>query len=164
MRTAIRDANWLGRDRALAWARLLAIGSVLAVVGLFVVTRFGTAPDPLGRPLGTDFSSFWTAARLALAGIPVAAWHPAAHGALQHASFPPSAGFKNAYYAFFYPPPFLLLCLPFGALPYGAALALWLVLTGAAYFAAVRRLLPRSWPALTVLIAFPALLINAGQG
>ncbi len=160
----LREARWLDRGRALAWVRVLAVLGALVVLALVVDTRGGTAPDSWGRPLATDFSSFWTAGGLALSGAPEAAWDPVAHAAAQRRSFPARAGYAADYYAFFYPPPFLLLCLPLALLPYGVAAALWLALTGAAYVAAMRAMLPRGWPAALVALAFPAVLLNAEHG
>jgi alpha-1,2-mannosyltransferase len=101
---------------------------------------------------------------LALAGVPGLAWDPVAHAAFQRAHFSPEAGFAGGYYAFFYPPPFLLICLPLGLLPYGAALAVWLLVTGAAYVVAMRGLLPWHWPWALIALGFPGLLLNAEHG
>ena len=161
---ALRDANWLGAGRAKAWARVLALVAVTAALVFIVLTHGGSAPDPWRHPLATDFVSFWTAAKLAAAGTPEAAWNPVAHAAAQHASFAPDAGFEQSYYAFFYPPPFLLICLPLALLPYGAAVAVWLGATGAACLAVVRALLPSRWPAALALLAFPSMLMNAVHG
>ena len=57
--------------------------------------------------VGPDFTSFWSASKLALGGHPEQAWNIQAHGAVQTAYWPDSG-----YAAFFYPPPFLLICLP----------------------------------------------------
>ena len=161
--TALRTAPWLTPARARGWARLLAGATVLAAAAMLLATHGGSRPDPWGRVLGTDFSSFWTAARLALGGRPGAAWG-SAHTEAQHAAFPASAGFDGSNYAFFYPPPFLLLCLPLGLLPYGPALAAWLLATGAAQLAVLRVLLPRAWPATLTMLACPATLLNAAHG
>jgi hypothetical protein len=161
---ALRDAPWLSADRAVAWTRVLALASVLALLASVFLTHGGSTPDPWHRPLAADFVSFWTAAKLALAGTPASAWNPVAHAAAQHASFAPEVGFAATYYAFFYPPPFLLICLPLALLPYGAAVAVWLGATGAACFTVVRALLPKSWPAALVLLAFPAMLMNLAHG
>jgi alpha-1,2-mannosyltransferase len=162
--SALRDAPWLGADRAKAWCVMLAAGAVLAALAFAIMTHGGIRADPWGRPLATDFSSFWSAAKLALAGTPSAAWDTAAHAAMQRSHFTPQAGYTPQYYAFFYPPPFLLICLPLGLLPYGAALAVWLLVTGAAYFAVTRALLPRHWPGALVALSFPGLLLNAEHG
>jgi Glycosyltransferase family 87 len=142
---------------------LIFVAAVL-VLSLVIATRGGTVPDPEGRPLATDFTSFWTAARLALAGAPGAAWDPLAHTAMERARFSPASGYTADYYAFFYPPPFLLICLPLGLLPYGVALLVWLGLTGTAYFVMVQALLPRSWPTALAALSFPAVLLNAEHG
>ncbi len=161
--TALRTAPWLTPARARGWARLFAGATGLAAAAMLLATHGGSRPDPWGRVLGTDFSSFWTAARLALDGHPGAAWG-SAHAQAQHAAFPASAGFDGSTYAFFYPPPFLLLCLPLGLLAYGPALAAWLLATGAAQLAVLRALLPRAWPATLAMLAYPATLLNAAHG
>lgn len=108
--------------------------------------------------------NFWTAAKLALQGAPESAWDPVTHAAVQQKYFAPNAGYTADYYAFFYPPPFLLILLPLALLSYNAALAVWLTATGLAYFAVIRSLLPRTWPAALVALAFPAVLLNIGHG
>jgi glycosyl transferase family 87 len=160
----LREAPWLDQSRALAGARVLAWASMISVSALMLLTHGGTMPDPWGRPLAPDFVSFWAAGRLALAGAPGSAWDPVMHAAAEVASLAPAAGYNNAYYAFFYPPPFLLICLPLALLPYGIAVAMWLATTGAAYIVTIRALLPPRWPALLVAVAFPAALINTAVG
>jgi alpha-1,2-mannosyltransferase len=160
----LREAHWLDADRVLSWARVLAVMSVLGALALVILTHGGGAPDPWQRPLAPDFVSFWTAARLAVGGIPEAAWNPVAQAAAERANFVPVLGYASDYYAFFYPPPFLLICLPFAPLPYGLAVVVWLAMTGVACFAVVRALLPRRWPTVLVFLAFPALWINAWNG
>ena len=162
--STLREAPWLGPRRALAWGWMFAGAAVLACVALMIMTRLGTAPDPIGRPLGTDFSSFWTAGQLALAGDPAAAYRPEAHAAAQHATFSAGEGYASDYYAFFYPPPFLLLCLPLAVLPYGLAVIAWIAATGAGYASVVRSLLPAAWPATMASLAYPAFLLNMGHG
>jgi hypothetical protein len=116
--------------------------------------------DRLGKPLGTDFVSFWTASQPALGGQPAAAYDASAHAAAQRALFSSASG---NYYAFFYPPVFLLLCLPLAMLPYGAALIAWLAGGFLVLVSCLRRLLPQRWAVLPI-VAFPALLVNAGHG
>ena len=154
----LSDADWLTSERARAWCRILAVLSAVAAIAWVSLSRGGL--DPLGQPLGTDFLSFWTASRLTLDGQPAAAYDPATHAAAQHALFPASTA---GYFAFFYPPTFLILCLPLAAIPYLAALGVWLAAGFVALFACVRRLLPQGWSALPV-VAFPAVLVNAGHG
>jgi hypothetical protein len=153
----LRRADWLSPSRARAYLWLIAIGSVLGGLGYVYLSRSGL--DPLGKPLGTDFASFWTASQLALSGPPQLAWSVESHRAAQAAMFGPAAG----YAAFFYPPPYLLICLPLALMPYGAALAAWLTATGAAWVVMARRWLGRENGWLPIL-AFPAVLVNAGHG
>jgi hypothetical protein len=152
----IRDAAPLDGDRARAGARLLA--ALFAAAALAWLAASHGLVDPAGHPIGTDFLSFHAAARLAVAGTPALAWDPAAHAAAEAALVPGVHG----YWAFFYPPPFLLLLLPLGLLPYGGALALWLATTTAAALLALHRLAPRL--GLVALAAAPALWLNAGHG
>ena len=153
----IRAPDWFGAERARAYLLILALLSGIAAALYLALSQ---APlDPLGKALGTDFASFWTASQLALAGSPSAPWDVEAHRAAQASLFGEGAG----YAAFFYPPPYLLVCLPLAVLPYLASLAVWLAVTGAAWMAVVRRWLgvEAGW---LVVVAFPAVLVNAGHG
>ena len=156
----LRDAPWLSADRATAWCRVLAL--VLAAIAVAAVawslTVSGGRLDPLGRPLGTDFLSFYAASDIALGGDPAAAYDMVRHHAAQQRVVGPT----QDYYAFFYPPIYLLLVLPLALLPYFAAVVLWLGLTGLAYWRAIRGLLGRHGPTLAIL-AFPAVFVNAGH-
>lgn len=154
----MRDAAWLHGGRARAWCRTLAVISLIAAVGWVALSHGGV--DRAGRPLGTDFVSFWSASRLALDGQAAAAYDMPAHAAAQRAALP---GAGDDYYAFFYPPVFLLLCLPLALLPYVPALAAWLAAGFAAYLVCIRAILPQHWAVLPAA-AFPAVLVNAGHG
>lgn len=153
----VRDADWLTIDRAQLFARSwLAISLIVAVAGVLLARN---NLDSLGKPIGTDFSSFWTASQLALGGHPADAYNMAQHHLAQNRLFGRDVG----YYAFFYPPMFLLLCLPLAALPYLASLGAWLFATGTAYACVIRRYLGEHGGWIAVL-AFPAVLINVGHG
>jgi len=155
--SALAEARWLTPGRARAYARLL-LALTIALVLLWIATSHGGV-DRAGHPLGTDFLSFWAASDLALAGHPAAIYDPLRHGAREAALFP--AYVAEGYTPFLYPPTYLLVCLPLALLPYFWALAAWLGLTFAAYYRALRALLPGS--ALPIL-AYPAVLVNAGHG
>jgi len=103
-----------------------------------------------------DFIAYWAAAVMALQGNPAGAYDVAAHMAVQNSV----AVFHNRM-PFAYPPPFLLLLIPFGFLPYAFAAALWILTTATAYFAAVRKLLPGS---VWLAGAFPPVLVNGMIG
>ncbi|MDB5448852.1 MAG: hypothetical protein JWQ97_4169 [Phenylobacterium sp.] len=156
---ALRDAAWLDAARARAWSRILLAMMILVAAGWALTSAGGL--DRTGKPLGTDFVSFWAAGRLVDLGAPAAAaYDPLRHGAVEHAAV---QGAWPGYTPFPYPPSFLLVCLPFGLLPYLPALALWVAATGAAFWAAARRWLPAQLGLVPVL-AYPAVLINAANG
>lgn len=149
------DADWMSKARARAYRGVFLVcfpGFFL----LYLVLSHGGL-DLYGRPLGTDFISFWTASQIALSGAPASAYDVATHWAAQKALF----GDGLNYTAFFYPPVFLLLCLPLALLPYFGALALWLVASGAACFAALRALAGRP---MAEFLALPAVWINVVYG
>jgi alpha-1,2-mannosyltransferase len=152
-----REAPVLTADRATAYARVLLV-MFIAVAVVWVALSHGGI-DVKGKPLGTDFLSFWTASKLALAGQPTAPYDMARHFAEQTATFNRDVG----YAAFFYPPPFLLICLPLALLPYSWALLAWLVITGTAYLKVLRAYAGErlGW---VPLLAFPAIWTNIGHG
>ena len=154
---ALRRADWLTGERARAYGWLWLSVSLAIAATWTIASRVGI--DPTGKPLGTDFMSFWSASQLALGGAPAAAWNVAAHHARENAIF----GRDTGYAAFFYPPIFLLICLPLALLPYLASLALWLAATGALYWRMARAWLGERFGVMPIL-AFPAVLTNAGHG
>ncbi|MFT4096269.1 MAG: glycosyltransferase family 87 protein [Rhodoblastus sp.] len=153
----LRDADWLDAPRARAYPRIVAGVVLLALLGL-VLTAHG-AVDSRGEPIGTDFSNFWSASKLALMGDPAAAYDMARQYAVQKQEFGPQTGF----YPFFYPPIYLLICYPLAALPYLTALAIWVVSTAYAYQAVVRRI-GQGVVGLVPVLAFPAVFVSVGHG
>lgn len=153
----LRRADWLTARRARAYGWLLLAVSAAVAAGWVASARGGL--DPTGKPLGTDFMSFWSASQLALQGAPASAWNVAAHHARETAVF----GRDTGYAAFFYPPIFLLVCLPLALAPYLAALAAWLGATGALYWRMARSWLGSRFGVMPIL-AFPAVLTNVGHG
>jgi hypothetical protein len=154
-----RDANWLGPQRARGYLWLLAALNGLTWAILLATSRNGV--DRNGSLIGTDFLSFWTAGRMLVAGTNP--YDAAAHVAAQHQYFTT----PGSYTAFFYPPPFLLICYPLGLLAYFPALALWLVATGAACVAVAREWLRATGVAQSLVLlaaAFPPVLITLTHG
>jgi len=131
---------------------------VAGLVALVATSKAGV--DPFGKPLGTDFVSFWTASRLAIEGHAGAVYEPGAHAGVEQALFP---GGNFGYYAFFYPPPFLLFCLPLGLVSYSAGLILWLSIGLCGFLFCLYRMLPQRWVILAA-IAFPAVWVNIAHG
>jgi len=157
---ALRGGDWLDADRALGYRNILLVLTGLAVGVWALLAALHGGLDPTGKPLGADFPSFYAASRLALAHHVGDIYIPARHWAEQRAVF----GAKVDDSAFFYPPPYLLVCLPLALVPYLPSLGVWLGLSGAAAVAGLsRRLLPDRTAALA-LCAFPAVLSNLGHG
>jgi hypothetical protein len=155
--TWLRDASWLTAERA----RLYLLAYAVCAVALLAETAAILAGWRGGPPADADFLSFQAAARLALAGEPSAAWDRAAHAAAQTAL----QGIPGRYFAFFYPPTFLLICVPLGLLPLLPAFAAWVAATWAGFLAALRGWLPGAgWPALLAAVLSPAAVLNATHG
>ena len=155
--SALRDAPWLTAARATAYARIIFTISLVAAIGWVLLSSHGI--DRVGHPLGTDFTSFWAASHLALQGRPAGVYHPAIHQAAQDAIF---GRRLKGYAAFFYPPPFLLVCLPFALLPYLWSLVVWQAVTGFAWLRVVQALLRQRW--IVPVLAYPAAFMNLGHG
>ncbi|MEO5587398.1 MAG: glycosyltransferase family 87 protein [Novosphingobium sp.] len=156
-----QQAGWLDRTRARGYLVVFALVN-LAALGFLIATSHGGV-DRNGFLLGTDFLSFWTAGQMLHAHPPANVYDAAAHIAAQRAFFAP----KDAYTAFFYPPPFLLFCWTLGFLGYFAALAGWLVATGGVFLLAVRLWLRRTGmapPPIVLFAAFPPVLIAITHG
>jgi hypothetical protein len=149
----------MNRERAVAYSTIFVIAYMATALGWLAFSDNGV--DRLGKAIGTDFTSFWAASRLTLEGRAPDVYHPAVHYQTQQAPF---GGASIGYSAFFYPPVYLLVCLPLALLPYLASLAAWLGLTGYAYWRMIRAYLgAHRWLALPAF-AFPATFINIGHG
>ena len=160
MIAALSQARWFDGARARGYGLILAGMSlvVMLVWGVLALAHGGL--DPMGKPLGADYPSFWAASRLALNGKAAGAYDLATHYAVQTSMF---RGAPIGYSAFFYPPPYLLICLPLALLPYAPSLLLWLGATAAMAKAALQPLL-RDRHALLALIAYPAVMSNLAHG
>ncbi len=161
LRAALRDADWLNAKRVRAWCLILFAVNVLGFA-VWIGLSHGLI-DHAGKPLGTDFMSFYAASKLALTGQAAQAWNPYAHQAAQDAIF----GRQLGYWAFFYPPAYLLVCAPLALMPYGLSLFVWLAGTTTAAVLLSRQWLKQQAAAtigLIPLLAFPALWINIGNG
>src|SRR6201992_438824 len=162
----LRTGEWLTAARLRGYSMILLGICVVATIG-WIALSDGFI-DRNGKPIGTDFSSFYAAGSLALEGHAADAYTPAAHYAREQKLF----GEKTPYYSWNYPPVFLLVAAPLALLPYPLALALFqaagfglYLLVIAAILAPARRRDPvfeRNW--LPVAAAFPAVFINLGHG
>jgi alpha-1,2-mannosyltransferase len=126
---------------------------------LFALSVCGVG-RPDGKPIGIDFVAYWAAARLALQGQWQALYDNTVIEAFERAHVTLSG---PGYLAFYYPPPFLLLCLPLALLPYVAALFVFIGAQAALLWTALRRILPGTEFVLPI-VAFPGFVINAFSG
>ena len=158
---SFRRADWLNAERGRVYSLMGVVAFI--IMALWIWLRFAVlAPGP--EPLGGDFVSFYAASKLALSGHAADAWNPTAHGLAEDGLFRGEHG----YLAFFYPPPYLLLCWPLALLPYGWSAVVWMTGTTALALGTLRaffhQLRPEGAIPLTVMLAFPAVWINIGCG
>ena len=118
-------------------AAILCVGA--ASIVFMLVTAHGPV-DMQGRPLGTDFSSFYSAGTYVLEGNAQAPYDLARQHAREQAIF----GEATPFYSWFYPPFFLFIIAALALLPYGTALMTWQVVTLVLYLLAIRAIVSPS--------------------
>ncbi len=127
-----------------------------AAMALFAAWVVGMRP----LPPALDFDAFWSAARIAWSQSARAAYDNGVIEAFERAHTHLGA---PGYLAFYYPPSFLLLCLPLALLPYAMALAVFEVVQAALLWPALRRIAGVGWGWLPVL-AYPGFAMNVFSG
>ncbi|MBR0657561.1 glycosyltransferase family 87 protein [Plastoroseomonas arctica] len=132
---------------------------ILALIFLGLFVEHLVEGDAVQRG-DRDFLSFYAASRLAWDGLAASVWNRAAHQAAEIAYL----GAQRGYFAFYYPPTYLLTCLPLGALPLFGAYLAWVAAT-VALLAGVLRRAGLGWIGIAVLVISPAgiLTITTGQ-
>lgn len=112
---------------------LLALGTLAMLAVLAAAGRWPLTDG--GQVVITDFATVWAAAVRTLAGAPQLAYDHALHEAFYARLIerPAADGLT-----FGYPPTAFLLFAPFGLLPYGPALLVYLALGAAVWFLALR--------------------------
>src|SRR6185312_1412544 len=156
MLSLLRDAPWLTERRVRAYAAILIAFDLFAIA--WALTGSGIN-DPSGKPIGTDFVSFWTVSTALRHGEAAAIYQPLHLAALEQ----PLTGRGDLFYAWAYPPIALLLVAPLALLPYLWSLAAWLLFGLGVYLQALWRILPRGL-ALAAGLAFPAVFITIAHG
>ena len=162
----LRSGRWLTADRTRAYSLILLALYAIAIVGWIALSDRWV--DRNGKPVGTDFSSFYAAGSLVLEARPADVYNMAAHFAREQQIF----GAATPYYGWLYPPLFLFVATPLALLPYPLALIAWQGATFALYLAVIAAILrqprhqdgaiARVW--LLVAATFPAVFINLGHG
>jgi hypothetical protein len=153
----LREAPWLNQRRLRDYSTMLIVA--YTVVTLWALTGHGIN-DPAGRPVGTDFLSFWTVSSALHHDQTGAIYAPDRLALLERAADP---GSDDNFYAWAYPPIALLLVYPLALLPYLWSLALWLVLGLGLYLSVLWRIIPRPLT-LWAGLAFPPVFVTAGHG
>ena len=155
----LRRADWLTRDRVVAYGGVLFVLELLILVFL-TLWQHGVFVAGVHSP-ASDFASFYAAGKLALAGTPQLAYDQAAHYLAQRQA----TGTDAPHQFFFYPPVYLLLCAPLAALPYLVAFAVFQVVTLALFVTMMRALLrERRADWVLPLLAFPSVFWTIGLG
>jgi hypothetical protein len=155
----LRRAEWLDRDRIVAWGTAL-LGIEMAFAVFIALWQHG-AFFVVENPTSSDFVSFFAAGKLALSGTPALAYDQAAHYAVQQQASMPGA----PYQFFFYPPVFLFLCAVFAVLPYFLAYAAIQIASLGFFLWVMRAILRESGRAwLFPVLAFPAVFWTVGLG
>lgn len=159
MLAAIRSGAFATAERIRRFSLIL-----LAFYAISIVALFATSPDGMrdfkGRPLGSDFFSFWTAGVMAARGDALDAYDP--H--LNYIEQQRLLGVEEPpYLPFLHPPQFLLATTPLGALPYIPAWVLFVLLSGGALLAILSRIAPQRL-ALLAAVAAPAFFLNVTHG
>ena len=150
-------------------AQLSVFALAMLVFGgfiLFALNMAGMMSPPGSLPLALDFDAFWSAARVTLRQGAGLAYDNQAIEAFERAH---TAMAKPGYLAFYYPPSFLLLCLPLALLPYTLALLGFEAVQAALLWPALKRILDGrdgqrgGWGWLPVL-AYPGFAMNVFSG
>ncbi|WP_417666629.1 glycosyltransferase family 87 protein [Roseibium sp.] len=108
MLTGLRNDGWATPDRLVPAAFMALVAYLVLIVYLFVFPGvLAVGPE---KVVINDFLSFWMAANNAVHGDPGLAYRTMEFADTQTEFVP------NGFYAFFYPPTYLLLLLPFGVM------------------------------------------------
>jgi hypothetical protein len=156
MLSSIKSGVWINKDRLSVYPVIIVVLTV-ASLSYVLISNGGLLPN--GSPFGSDFISFWTAAREAVSGNVHTPYERALFEPVQSALFP-----ESKYYAFFYPPHYLIYLLPLGLLPYYAALALWMVVTFALAYLVLIQIISYKKEAFFLALAFPATFLTVSHG
>jgi len=133
--------DWLGATRVRAYSQILLLVSILS---------FYISYKQVTGATGSDFLAFWSAGRLAVAGMAGKVYDIGATAAVQA-----TLG-RHDVFAFVNPPPFILFAVPLGLVGFIPAWVGWIASTWSAWLLASRRQdRTLSWP----IAAFPGALV-----
>jgi len=158
MRYDLKHAGWLTERRVSSIALILFVVSCIPIA--FVLATSDGLYDFNGRLLGTDYSAFWSAGRLALDGQAGNAYDVALQGDHLKSEF---ANPDVLISPWLHPPTFYLVVTPLATLPYLLSLACWGGAGLLSYILMIRHHDTRGI-ALLLAVAFPPVLNNIPHG
>ena len=154
----LKHATWINRERIERVAVIFLVFGIVATIALIATSNGGL--DVFGRPLGTDFSNVYSAGQMVLDGRDAAAYVPVEQEKVQQAFF---NDLEVPFYAWHYPPFFLILAAGLAFLPYTLSWLTWMAATLPLYFVAMRRIIDGR-TAMLATIGFPAVAVNFLHG
>ena len=150
------DGAWL-TPGLIAFASAIGLAVTVGNFAFLLATATGTV-DVLGRPIGTDFTSFWSAGRLALDGLAPQAYDwPTLRDAQVRLHG------VELFYPWSYPPVFLAVAAGLALLPYLPAVIVWQAATLLLALRAFWMALP-SRLALFAALGCPIVFVCLGHG
>ncbi len=163
MREGIK--KWFQKASPDLWGSLVVtIGRLLVaeyIVGILVwyFTAHGLA-DASGTPLGADFINVYAAGIMARGGGAAQVYDWDAHHAVEQAV----AHYDVPYFGWHYPPFFLIVASTIAVLPYLWAFAVYMAVSFAGYWTAMRRVMPRTRESFWFFAVFPGIFDNVING
>lgn len=136
----------------------LAVANIALCPAAYFASWWIYNPDGLGIP--TDFINVWAAGRLVLDGVPAQAYDWDIQKQLEVAKLGQDF---TGYFAWHYPPPFLLVASLLAMLPYAAGYAGWVYLSMLPYLAVMRAIVGHNLGIL-IALALPTVLMNTYAG
>jgi alpha-1,2-mannosyltransferase len=154
----LRDSRWLTRERVRAYAVIVLIVEVVAL--LIMAARTYDVFLPVDPPTSLDFMSFYAAGNLTDRGTPALAYDEAIHERTEKQIYGDP---RIPYFGFYYPPVYELLCAALALLPFTASYLIFMLATGAAYWFVLRGTV-RDPVLIAALASFPAAFLTVALG
>lgn len=133
-KTAEKLQQFLHFHRVRAWLRIILL--CYAVILFWWINSANGLQDSRGRPVGTDFITFYSASRLLQIGLPESLFDLQIMQKTQTLI----AGHSEEIFAWHYPPPFMAVIYPLNFFSYYQSWLLWSLLTLAPFLYMVRQI------------------------
>lgn len=131
--------SWHKGERAtvLGGLIIMIISLCYYTISVPVLWDFSTLRSSNGLPLAADYATFWSASKLALSGKPADVYNINELQEVQQQYL--GAHHRNGV-GWYYPPPFLLIVLALGLMPYLISLFIWIIGTLILYLMVLSRI------------------------